>query len=320
MNSNKDHEEIRKKLSSHQSLEIAERKKNLKKRVTYSTIPAIIISLLVYLTSGGLFGSIVALIITLVLINLYFLMRINFAKAAKIKKIENVFPDFIELVASNLNAGMTLDKSLLLSSRKEFAPLDKEILLLGKDIATGKDIASALKNMGIRIKSEKISKTINLIISGLKSGGNLSILLEEIAGNLRARDFIEKKAASNVLMYVIFIFVAVSMGAPLLFGLSTILVQILTEIITNLPTTTATQNLPFTISKVSISLNFVTYFSIAFIIMINICASLILGLVNKGDEKAGTKYIIPLLAMGLSVYLIIRIFLIGYFKGIFSFI
>ena len=46
-----------------------------------------------------------------------------------VRKMELVFPDFIGLVASNLRAGMTLDKALLISSRKEFAPLDSKILL-----------------------------------------------------------------------------------------------------------------------------------------------------------------------------------------------
>jgi pilus assembly protein TadC len=70
--------------------------------------------------------------------------------------MEEVFPDFIELVSSNLRAGMTVDKALLLSSRKEFSPLDIEILRLGKDILTGTYINIALTNMAKRIKSEKI--------------------------------------------------------------------------------------------------------------------------------------------------------------------
>jgi Flp pilus assembly protein TadB len=145
----------------------------------------------------------------LLIFNAYFVLRARMAEADKIKKMEEVFPDFIELVASNLNAGMTIDKSLIMSSRKEFNPLDVQINLLGKDIITGKDITSALQEMGRRINSGKISKTIDLIVSSIHSGGNLSILLGEIAGNMREREFVEIRAASYVLMYVIFIFIAV---------------------------------------------------------------------------------------------------------------
>ena len=74
--------------------------------------------------------------------------------------------------------------------------------------------------MSDRIDSEKISKVITLIISGLKAGGNISDLLEQTSKNMKEKEIIEKKAASSILMYVIFIFFAVGIGAPLLFGLS----------------------------------------------------------------------------------------------------
>jgi len=57
------------------------------------------------------------------------------------EKIETVFPDFLQLVASNLRAGITVDRAMLLSARPEFAPLDKEILQSGRDISTGKPIS-----------------------------------------------------------------------------------------------------------------------------------------------------------------------------------
>jgi len=174
--------------------------------------------------------------------------------------------------------------------------------------------------MAQRINSEKIHKTIRLIVSAIKSGGNMSVLLEETAVNMRERNFIEKRAASNVLMYVIFIFFATAIGAPALFGLSSVLVEVLTNILSTIPvveTTTATTNLPFTLTKVSVSTTFITYFSLIFIITIDILGSLVLGLISKGDEKAGVKYIIPLISIGIFTFFIIRIVLLNYFSGVF---
>jgi len=234
-----------------------------------------------------------------------------------VKKMENVFPDFISLMSSNLRAGMTIDQALLTSSREEFAPLDKQIALVGKDIVTGKKIDMALKEMGERINSEKIKKTIILITSGIQAGGNLSVLLEETASNMRERNFVEKKAASNVLMYVIFIFFAVTIGAPLLFGLSTVLVEILTSIMMDLPTEQASVALPFTLSEISISVNFIIWFALAFLVATDILASLVLGLVSKGDEKEGVRYIIPLILISLAVFFIARFVLLRSFAGVF---
>src|SRR3989344_5518811 len=268
---------------------------------------AFIAGLIMFLISRSLLGLLISIIAFFLLVEFYFIIRARLKRAADIKKMEDSFPDFIELMSSNLRAGMTIDKALILSSRKEFAPLDKEVFSLGKDIITGREVSRALKDMADRIGSEKIHKTVNLIISGIRSGGNLSILLEETATNMRERNFVEKRAASNVLMYVIFIFFAVSIGAPLLFGLSSVLVEILTRILSSFPEAqSATSNLPFSFTQINITVNFIIYFSIIFLTVIDFLASLILGLVNKGQEREGFKFTIPLIVMSISVFFITR--------------
>jgi len=227
--------------------------------------------------------------------------------------MEAAFPDFLQLMSSNLRAGMTIDRALLLSSRKEFAPLDKEILSLGKDIVTGEEIEVALSTMAKRINSEKINKIIELITSGIKSGGNLAILLEETSSNIREKDFVEKKAASNVLMYVIFIFFAITIGAPILFALSTVLVEVLTDILSSIPSTEGGgARLPFTLSKINISINFITYFTLIFLIVTGILGSLVLGLVSKGEEKAGLKFMIPIIVLSLTTFFTIKLIIGNY--------
>jgi len=236
------------------------------------------------------------------------------------KRIESVFPDFLQLMATNLRAGMTIDRAMLFSSRPEFAPLDQEILQTGKDIATGKSMETALIDMSKRTKSEKIHKTMLLVISGIRAGGNLATLLEETSVNIRERSFVEKKAAGNVLMYVIFIFVAASIGAPVLFSLSSLLVETLVNVLSGLPDlqTTSQANLPFTLSSVNVSINFIKYFSLVFIIVINILASLILGLVSKGEEKEGIRYMVPMLAVSMVTFFLVKILLSNFISGFFG--
>ncbi len=292
------------------------KKKSLVNRIILGIFLSILISTAIYVYTKSLNSSLVSLVIIFFLLQAYFLVREKLKESARIKKIEEVFPDFIELMASNLRAGMTIDSALLLSSRKEFSPLDEEIILLGKDVITGKEIDFALKSLALRINSDKITKTVNVINSGIRSGGNLAVLLEETAVNMRERSFVEKRAASNVLMYVIFIFFAVSVGAPTLFSLSSVLVEILTRILGSLPNIDTSGNLPFTLTKISISVNFVTYFSVIFLVTIDILASLLLGLVNKGEEKSGTKYMFPLIAISVAVYFAVRILLLKYFGNL----
>lgn len=254
-----------------------------------------------------------------IVLNLFFYFKISLKATNRIKKMEKIFPDVISLMSSNLRAGMTIDKSFFLSAREEFAPLDEEILKTGKQIATGSEVVHAFKEMSDRIGSEKISKIVLLIISGLKAGGNVSDLLAETSANMREKEFIEKRATSQILMYVIFIFFAIGVGAPFLFALSSVLVDIVIGLSSTIPEMSASQlNLPLTFNAVGISSQLVIYFSIGFIIVTDFISSLVIGLVNKGEGKLGLKFFIPLLGFSLTVFFVVRFFLTNFLSNALS--
>ncbi|MBS3093825.1 type II secretion system F family protein [Candidatus Pacearchaeota archaeon] len=290
-------------------------KKDLIKKIIIGLIFSLVISSITLLFYRKIWPSLFAFGLSLSVFFVYEYLKEYFKTSARIKKIEDVFPDFLQLMSSNLRAGMTIDRAMLLSSRPEFAPLDEEILKTGRDITIGKNIDRALLGLAKRIGSSKIDKIIFLIISGIRSGGDLAILLEQTSRGLRDRSILEKKAASSILMYVIFIFLAVSIFAPALFSLSNVLVTVLTNIFSGLPDIQNTNiNLPFSLSKINISTTFVFYFSIFFMITIDILAAMVLGLVNKGEERQGLKFLPILIVLSLTVFFLTRI-IVGNFVG-----
>ncbi|MBD3252161.1 hypothetical protein GF386_00325 [Candidatus Pacearchaeota archaeon] len=291
-------------------------REHLTKAVFIGLVLGLIISTTLIFLGKNIFASISAFFGIPLLFFLFFYFKNYLNKTTKIKKMETVFPDFLQLVSSNLRAGITIDRAMILSVRKEFDPLDKEIEKTGKDITTGKDIDTALLEMSKRIGSERIKRTVLIILSGFRAGGNIATLLEETSVNMRERGFVEKRAASNVLMYVIFIFLAVSVGAPALFSLSTILVEILTTLLSGLPEV-STSEMAFTLQKINISPTFIIYFALVFMIVTDVLASLIIGLVSKGDEKDGFRYTIPLITISIVVFFLIRLILGNYMSALF---
>ena len=209
--------------------------KKIRVQRVLGVIIAFIVSMLVLFFKKSIILSGISLGGIVLLVFGYTYFNKSLKKSKRIKQMEHSFPDFLQLVASNLRSGTTIDKSILLSARKEFAPLDDEIFTVGKDITTGRSVEESLKEMSDRIGSDKIEKTILLIISGMRSGGNLAILLEQTSSNMTEREFVEKKASSNVLMYVIFIFIAVAIGAPMLFALSGIMVETMSNMMSTIP-------------------------------------------------------------------------------------
>ncbi len=287
-----------------------------RRRIMISGMLALVIGLLTYVIYGEIIhtGIGVGLGFFVAFSTLKFLGSLK--KSARIKRIEDVFPDFLSLVSSNLRAGMTVDHAMLLSARPEFDPLDKEIMQAGKDISTGKPVEVALKAMSKRINSEKIDKTLLIILSGIRAGGDLAILLEETSRNMRQREFVEKKAASQVLMYVIFIFLAVSIFAPGLFSLSGVLVETMTNLMGDIDMESMPQNIPVSFSSISISVDFIFYFSLCFIIVMDVMAALVLGLVSKGDEKEGLRYLPIMLILSLGIFFILGKLLSGVVGGL----
>ncbi|MFA5856017.1 MAG: type II secretion system F family protein [Candidatus Pacearchaeota archaeon] len=293
--------------------EIASRKRTF----FVALIISIIVSSLILLTNNNFLFSIIGFFASFFGIIFYSYFSKMLKESDRIKKMESVFPDFLQMMSSNLRAGMTIDRAILLSSRPEFAPLDVEILKTGKFLATSKNIEEAMLEMGNRIGSEKIRKTMLLIVSGIKSGGDLAILLEETAINMREREFLEKRAYSNVLMYVIFIFLVVSVFAPILFSLSNFLVEILSKILAGIPKVESSMNMPFTLSTLSVSITFIRTFSIVFILLIDVLASMVIGLVSKGEEKEGLKFLPAIVIISMSSFFITKFLISKIMSGFF---
>ena len=221
------------------------------------------------------------------------------------KAVEDILPDALQLMTSNLRAGLTTDKALLLAARPEFGALSFELDRIGRILALGGNISEALLDMSKRIKSEKFRKSILLIVSGLESGGEITDLLDQVANNLRQERFVDEKIRTNVLMYVIFIFVAIGVGAPMLFGLSSFLISVLQENLANIEIPENT-NVPITFSKITLSSSYIVTFSVISLVTSAILGSLVLGLIKNGKEKKGVKLIPVLVILSLFVFFLAR--------------
>ena len=241
---------------------------------------------------------------------------LNLTADSRAKFVETLLPDVLQLMASNLRAGLTVDRALLLSARPEFGQFKEDINRVGKEIATGKELDQALMSLSSRIKSEHLKKTFQLIVTAMSSGGELADLLEQTASNLRQQRLVEQRIRASVLVYVIFIFSAIAFGAPMLFGLSSFLVQVITDIFgrVQLPPASALGATPISFSDVAVSVNFINTYTIVSLVATSIMGSLILGLIAKGKEKEGFKTMPILIIMTISLFFVIK-YAIGLMLG-----
>ena len=311
-------------------------KKGYQQLLTYCNITMDVNRFLTINTIATFIGCIVLTLFTLIFfdINFFLLMIAWFVLLqgivyawlaltadSRASFVEELLPDALQLMASNLRAGLTIDRALLLSARPEFGHFKDELNYVGKQLATGKELGDALMELSSRIRSERLKKTFQIIVSAMASGGELAELLVQTATNLRQQRLVEQRVRSSVLAYVIFIFSAIAFGAPILFGLSSFLVEVITDIFSKvqLPPEQATANLPLSFTNVSIKPSFINAYTMVAMIFTSIMGSLILGLIAKGKEKEGLKFLPLLLIITISLYYLVKISIRALLGGLFQF-
>ena len=233
--------------------------------------------------------------------------------------VEEILPDALLIISSNMRAGLTHDKAILTSARPEFGPLEKELRNAAKETISGKPLEEALKNITKRIKSKLLERTVYLLLEGLEKGGSITALLESIALDIRQVRILKREIKSYVMMYGMFIFFAACIGAPLLYSVSIFLVETLGKFggsveIERMPEMQA--KIPLGTIRISgISSEFLRLYSFAAIGATTFFGSLLIGLVQEGTEKAGLKYLPLFIPIGFAVFLISQMAIKAIFSG-----
>ena len=245
-----------------------------------------------------------------ILIQVLFYSIVSMVATNRAKYIESVLPDSLELISANLRAGMTIDRAMMAANRKEFGHLNILLTNVSREVSTGKEISEALMNMTRKVKSEKFARTIELIIMAIRSGGELSRLLGQVADNLVHQRIIEEKIKAGVTTYLIFIGAAVVFAAPFLYGLSSVFVKIIIGSFGNVNMPANSQAaMPFSISispEMAIFLPpFVKFYAALSLATLGIMSSFLLGQIKAGKARFGLTYIPFIVGFSMGTYFII---------------
>ncbi len=221
------------------------------------------------------------------------------------KEIDDVLPDFLLLVAANIRSGLTIDRAILFSARPEFGSLSVEFKKVAFEIYGGASLETAFSKLTKRIKSGILERTISLIVEGIKSGGAVAKLLEEIAIDIRNTETLQKEIRASVMMYVMFIFMAAVIGAPALFAISTFLIQGTMAMWGDMDMSTGPEmegTGAISIAAPSLDGTVFGYFAIAVIIITTTFSGILISLIQSGNARQGLKYCPIFTSIALLVY------------------
>jgi len=251
---------------------------------------------------------------------LYLVLRID----SRRRQVDAVLPDFLQLAAANVRAGLPIDQAMWQASRPEFGIFAKEISVVAKLTFSGAPFAQTLERLGERFDSKNLQRTIRLIKQGLASGGEMADILEETANDIRNSQLIRKEIATALLMYVIFIVFASTLGAPFLYAVSYKMIGVLEKVWVQIPDVSSntaaaapggaasfiTPKAPSITSEDFLMFALIASFVTAFF------ASVIIAVIRVGSKKHFVRYF-PLFLVIMSITFALIIFALDlFFKDI----
>lgn len=230
------------------------------------------------------------------------------------KQVEEVLPDFLQLTAANIGAGMPIDRALWYAVRPRFGVLASEIETVAKRVITGEELDEALRAFTKQYDSPVLERSVNLLLEGIAAGGHIADLLHKISVDIQEQRILRQEMAANVMTYVIFISFASVLAAPVLFGLSTELLIVIKSIASGIGEEASSG--AFSITPDVVSLADFKLFSLVVLVGSATFSSLIVGVIQKGSAKEGLRLMPGFAIVSVVVYLLSASFFHGLFGGL----
>lgn len=235
--------------------------------------------------------------------------------------VEKVLPDVLTMISQNMIAGMTVYNSLWIAARPEFGPLALEIQSVARETLGGESFEKSLMNMSSRIKSYKLSRSVKLMIQGMRSGGELPTVLQEIANDIRTEQNLLKRMSAQTTSQAMFIIFALLIGAPLLFSSSLQFVSIFNKIYEKVGYgNTGANEMPrqtgmIALQKLPITADFFFQYAIIILAVLGLFGALLIGLIKTGKLSTGVPLMPLLVIISIIIFWGMNTLLGSFFKG-----
>ncbi|MEM4296367.1 MAG: type II secretion system F family protein [Candidatus Anstonellales archaeon] len=224
--------------------------------------------------------------------------------------VESVLPDFFSLVSSNIRGGMTLEQALWQAAKPEFGILSIEVKASIKEAFAGTPMDKALDNLSKRFNSPILSRTLSMIKEALKSGGELAVVLEKTADEARDIIISKKEIRTSLLVSIIFLIFASSIGVPAVLAVTNMLIQTLekTFTFTSGQQTTSVGGINISLSKPPFSSREFLWFSIITIFINVFIASFIVSVAYTGTKRQAFRFFPLMLITAYIIFFIATAF------------
>jgi tight adherence protein B len=123
-------------------------------------------------------------------------MYLGFRRRRRKKKFESALPDTLQLMSGSLAAGLSLAQSVDTIVREGHEPITSEFKKVLVETRLGLSLETALQGVADRFESKDFDWVVMAINIQRQVGGNLSELLNTVAGTIREREYMRRQVAA----------------------------------------------------------------------------------------------------------------------------
>jgi archaeal flagellar protein FlaJ len=159
----------------------------------------------------ALYYAVVIAVVGFLLISILYINNPKIIAKNRGKKIDKELPFALRHMATELRSGVGLYRVLQSIAVANYGIFSEEIARTISEVEEGADVKDALKNMSLRARSYSLRNAINHLLRSLKTGGNLSNVMNDIAEQVsfNIRIDIESFAEKMNFFGVIYIFIGI---------------------------------------------------------------------------------------------------------------
>jgi flagellar protein FlaJ len=124
------------------------------------------------------------------------------------KAIDEHLPDLFRSIVQAQETGMTLVQALQNAAKRNYGPLTAELKKMNVQISWGMPFEQALLNMGKRVNTVLVQRTVPMIIEASRSGGRVEKVFDPMGKFIQTTLMLDKERRTQTRPYIAIIYVA----------------------------------------------------------------------------------------------------------------
>jgi flagellar protein FlaJ len=124
------------------------------------------------------------------------------------RAIDEHLPDLFRSIVQAQETGMTLVQALQEAAKRDYGPLTAELKKMNAQISWGMPFEQALLNMGKRVNTVLVQRTVPMIIEASRSGGRVEKVFDPMGKFIQTTLMLDKERRTQTRPYIAIIYVA----------------------------------------------------------------------------------------------------------------